>query len=56
MNLTTYNKVFTDLFSVSEEALNQDFKFGPNPWDSFAHMELIAALEDAFDIMLETTA
>lgn len=54
MNLNTYNKVFTDLFNVSEDALNQDFKFGPNPWDSFAHMELIAALEDAFDIMLET--
>ena len=55
MNLQKYNSVFTNLFEVSEDALNIDFNFGVAPgWDSFAHMELIAQLEDEFEIMLET--
>ncbi len=55
MNLQKYNAVFTSLFDVSEEQLNSEFTFGVAPgWDSLAHMELIAQLEDVFDIMLET--
>lgn len=55
MNLEKYNKVFTELFDVEVKELNEDFNFGVAPnWDSFAHMELIAALEDTFDIMLDS--
>ena len=55
MNLNKYNNVFMELFSAQEADLNEDFKFGAAPgWDSFAHMELIASLEDTFDVMFET--
>ena len=55
MNLNKYNNVFMELFSAQETDLNDDFKFGAAPnWDSFAHMELIASLEDTFEVMFET--
>lgn len=55
MNLNKYNTVFMELFSAQEADLTENFKFGEAPgWDSFAHMELIASLEDAFDVMFET--
>lgn len=55
MNIGKYNKIFTGLFEVDESALNADFNFGVAPnWDSLAHMELIAQLEDEFEIMLDT--
>ena len=55
MNLQKYNSIFINLFDVSEEELNESFNFGVAPgWDSLAHMELIAQLEDAFEIMFET--
>ena len=55
MNLQKYNSIFMNLFEVSEDVLNDTFNFGVAPgWDSLAHMELIAELEDEFDILLET--
>ena len=52
-NLDKYNKVFSEVMSVSPENLaNLKFKESEN-WDSVGHMTLIAALEDAFDIFLE---
>ena len=49
-----YTNAFVDAFEVTpDEAKNlkyQDIK----AWDSVGHMGLVAALEDAFDIMLET--
>ncbi len=55
MNLKKYNEIFMGLFEISEDKLNEDFKFGDESgWDSLAHMELIAQLEDAFEIMFET--
>jgi len=55
MNLEKYNDCFTEIFKAQKEDLNDAFAFGMAPgWDSLAHMELIARLEDAFDIMLET--
>ncbi len=54
MNLKKYNEIFMGLFEVAESELGSDFNFGvAKGWDSFAHMELIAQLEDAFDIMFE---
>lgn len=55
MNLRKYKDCFINVFEVEEDRLNEDFKFGEAPgWDSFAHMELIAQLEDTFEIMFET--
>lgn len=52
-NLDKYNKVFSEVMSVSSENLS-DLKFKESEnWDSVGHMTLIAALEDAFDIFLE---
>lgn len=53
-NRNTYNKAFTDAFGIGAEKL-PGLKYQDIPeWDSVGHMELIANLEDTFDIMLET--
>ena len=54
-NKEKYNKVFVDCFSVAEDILNENFTYQcVAAWDSVGHMGMIAALEDAFDIMMET--
>jgi acyl carrier protein len=53
-NLQKYNNAFITTFGISEDILPnlayQDIK----GWDSVGHMGLIAALEDTFEIMLDT--
>ena len=53
-NAEKYTKVFTEVFEITEEQAKglkyQDIE----AWDSVGHMGLISALEDAFDIMLDT--
>ncbi len=53
-NLEIYTKVFVDTFGISEEEAKvlkfQDIK----AWDSVGHMGLIANMEEAFNIMMET--
>ena len=53
-NLEKYNKAFMDTLEIGEDKLSglkyQDIE----AWDSVGHMSLIAALEDAFDIMMDT--
>ena len=44
-----------DCFSVAPEVLNEKFVYQCVPaWDSVGHMGLIAALEEAFNIMMDT--
>ncbi len=53
-NLEKYNNAFIESFEVAEDQL-EDLKYQDIPaWDSVGHMGLIAALEDAFDIMMDT--
>lgn len=53
-NIEKYNNVFTETFGVSEDTL-AGLKYRElADWDSVGHMRLINALEDAFDIMLDT--
>ncbi len=53
-NFEKYLTVFTETFSVSaEEAQKLEYQ-GIADWDSVGHMGLISAIEDAFDIMLDT--
>ncbi len=53
-NLEKYNNAFISVFGVSEDEL-KDLKYQEiKAWDSVGHMELISALEDAFDIMMDT--
>lgn len=53
-NLEKYNQVFVDTFGVTEEQLAELKYQDVTAWDSVGHMGLIAALEDAFDIMMDT--
>lgn len=53
-NLEKYNNAFIETFEISEDQL-AGLKYQDIPaWDSVGHMSLIAALEDAFDIMMDT--
>lgn len=50
----TYDEVFCKTFSVAPEELGANFTFADAPnWDSLAHLELISALEDNFEVMLD---
>ncbi|WP_255723293.1 MULTISPECIES: acyl carrier protein [Butyricimonas] len=49
-----YNKVFTEVFGVAENVLNDDFsKDSVKEWDSVHQLNVIALLEETFDIMFE---
>ena len=53
-NYEKYLKVFTETFSISnEEAVNLQYQ-EISAWDSVGHMGLIAAIEDVFNIMMDT--
>jgi len=53
-NLEKYEKAFIDSFSVDSNKLAELKYQDIDEWDSVGHMTLIAALEEAFDIMLDT--
>ena len=54
MNIEKYKEAFMETFGVSEDQL-EDLVYQSIPaWDSVGHMSLISALEDAFDIMMDT--
>ena len=54
-NQEKYINVFVECFGVSPDVLNEKFVYQCVPaWDSVGHMGMVAALEDAFDIMMET--
>jgi acyl carrier protein len=54
-NREKYDQVFIDSFSVTTDQLNDGLVYqSVQQWDSIGHMGMVAALEEAFDIMLET--
>jgi acyl carrier protein len=54
-NKEKYDQVFIESFSVTADQLNESLVYqSVQQWDSIGHMGMVAALEDAFDIMLET--
>ena len=53
-NKEKYAKVFMETFEIAEDKLD-GLKYQDIPaWDSVGHMNLIAAIEDEFDIMMDT--
>lgn len=53
-NLETYTQIFTEAFGISAQQ-TQGLKYQDvQEWDSVGHMGLVAALENAFDIMMDT--
>lgn len=53
-NIEKYNNAFIETFEISEDQLAGLKYQNIIAWDSVGHMSLIAALEDAFDIMMDT--
>lgn len=53
-NIEKYNNAFVEVFGVEESALNSNFnKDNVVGWDSVHQLNIIALLEEAFDIMLD---
>ena len=53
-NLEKYNNAFCETFEISADRLPGLKYQAVKLWDSVGHMTLVAALEDALDIMMET--
>lgn len=53
-NLEKYNKAFRDSFELDDSQLLGLKYQGIDMWDSVGHMTLVANIEEAFDIMMET--
>ena len=55
MSQATLIQCFVQSLGIPAEQVTDELQYNTIPqWDSVAHMTLIAALEDAFDIMLDT--
>jgi acyl carrier protein len=53
-NLNKYIDAFVNAFSVEADVAST-LRYQAIPaWDSVGHMSLIAAIEDSFDIMMDT--
>lgn len=53
-NIEKYKKAFVEAFEVEPNGI-ESLKYQEIPaWDSVGHMGLVALIEEAFDIMLET--
>ena len=53
-NLDKLNQIFCEVFSVSEDELNNEFdKNTVEGWDSVHQLSLTSSIEDEFDIMLD---
>ena len=53
-NLEKFNNVFIDNLQVTKQELPGLTYQSTQLWDSVGHMGLIAALEEEFDIMIDT--
>jgi acyl carrier protein len=54
-NREKYDQVFVECFMVERANLDDELVYqSVDAWDSVGHMAMIAALEDTFDIMMET--
>lgn len=53
-NIEKYKQIFMQTFEIDENKLSGLQYQDINEWDSVGHMTLIAALEDTFDIMMDT--
>ncbi len=54
-NLAKYKEVFIQSLSIDKKKFTEKIKYNDIPeWDSIGHMTLMSALEDSFNITLET--
>lgn len=53
-NIEKYNQAFVEVFGVDESVLNDSFaKDSVDGWDSVHQLNIIALLEESFDIMFD---
>lgn len=53
-NLEKYTNAFATIFEIEAESASELKYQSIDAWDSVGHMGLVAAIEDTFDIMLDT--
>lgn len=54
-NREKYDEIFMTCFELDKNRLDGDLEYNSIPtWDSIGHMGMIAALEETFDIMIDT--
>lgn len=53
-NLEKYNEAMCKALSITEDKLEGLQYQQIDSWDSVGHMNLVANIEDAFDIMMDT--
>ena len=53
-NSEKYLNAFVEVLGITEEEAAKLTYQGVESWDSVGHMSLVAALEEAFDIMMDT--
>lgn len=54
-NLEKFNSIFAETFNVDTSLLNDDFGIETvTNWDSVTQLSLVTAIEDEFNIMLDT--
>lgn len=54
-NLEKYKNAFVEGLEVEMDKITEGLEYeGIEEWDSVGHMSLVACLEEAFDIMLDT--
>lgn len=54
-NSEKFSAAFAQALQLDAHQINDDLAYNEIPqWDSVAHMALVAELESAFDIMLDT--
>lgn len=53
-NKEKYDSAFAEALEITTDKLPGLQYQGINNWDSVGHLNLVAALEDSFDIMMDT--
>jgi acyl carrier protein len=53
-NLDKLIRSFSETLGLDAAAVSDSLSYGDSPWNSVAHMAIIAAIETAFNIMIET--
>ena len=54
-NSEKYKKTFIEALSIDKSAFKESIKYNEIPeWDSIGHMTLMSALEEGFNISIET--
>ncbi|SVC63388.1 uncharacterized protein METZ01_LOCUS316242 [marine metagenome] len=54
-NRDKYDSAFKESFEIEQSDLKDELEYNTiETWDSIGHMQLMAELEDSFDIMIDT--